>query len=348
MQCLTKINEHLSEIEIINKQTIQEIRNFISVQYKTASPEQRAKQLAKEIHKAIDRQLPNFSLDLKKNVRMKLVSKIVSSKSLTINANDVIEASVEHATDKELKENLPLWMQNVIKLDSHVVDHVVNHLIHDQKSQKETALTAEMIGIDKPIEKTKLLHKKIQLIGTMAVIMLASAIFFIANAAFTKESTIVEELETMDQIERMPNELPSYLQYETINEEALRAFLVGRNSLLADEPYFSTIINVAEEFNIHPLLLFAITGQEQAFVPKDHKDADKIANNPFNVYHSWQEFNTNILESTQIAARTIVNLSEGRPQDADPIQWINRKYAEDENWWVGVSAIFQELQDVQK
>ncbi|WP_017755377.1 hypothetical protein [Calidifontibacillus oryziterrae] len=144
---------------------------------------------------------------------------------------------------------------------------------------------------------------------------------------------------------RPANELPSYLQYEPINESALRTWLDGRNSILADEPYFSTIVTVANRHNLHPFLLFAITGQEQGFVPRTHENATEIANNPFNVFHSWQDFNTNILESSQIAAKTIINLSEERPENADPFQWINRKYAEDPNWWKGVSSIFTTLED---
>ena len=71
-----------------------------------------------------------------------------------------------------------------------------------------------------------------------------------------------------------------------------------------------------------------------------------MANNPFNVYHSWEDFSTNISESSQITARTIVNLSKDRPEEVDPIHWINRKYAEDGNWWQGVSSIFNQLEGV--
>jgi len=113
---------------------------------------------------------------------------------------------------------------------------------------------------------------------------------------------------------------------------------------LADEPYFTTIISVADEYNLHPFLLFAITGQEQGFVPRTHKKAEKIANNPFNVFHSWEEYNTTISESSIIAAKTIINLSQERPEDTHPLQWVNRKYAEDPNWWKGVAAIFERME----
>lgn len=139
------------------------------------------------------------------------------------------------------------------------------------------------------------------------------------------------------------NPLPRELRYTEIDQAKLRDWLNNRNSILADEPYFSTIINTAKEYNINPLLLIAITGKEQSFVPRNDKDAKKIANNPFNVYRSWQEYNTNIHDSTKIAAITIVNLSQNRPEAIDPIVWINRRYAEDKNWSKGVSYLLRQL-----
>lgn len=134
------------------------------------------------------------------------------------------------------------------------------------------------------------------------------------------------------------------LQYKPIDEAALWAWLDERNSLLSNDPYFTTILNIAEEFNINPLLMFAITGQEQSFVPRSHTHADLIANNPFNVYGSWKRFNTDIDEASRIAARTLINLGKDCPENEDPIKWINRKYAEDPNWHLGVSQILTSLE----
>ncbi|KYH34228.1 hypothetical protein CLTEP_18030 [Clostridium tepidiprofundi DSM 19306] len=136
---------------------------------------------------------------------------------------------------------------------------------------------------------------------------------------------------------------PENFNYHYVNEEKLLKFLEKRDSKLAEEPYFSTIICVSKQFNINPLLLFAIAGQEQGFVPKSNKFANKIANNPFNVFSSWQEYNTNIYDSTIIAAKTIINLSKDKPDDVELLEWINKKYAEDKNWSKGVKMIFDEL-----
>ncbi|WP_308634302.1 hypothetical protein [Paenibacillus silvisoli] len=139
------------------------------------------------------------------------------------------------------------------------------------------------------------------------------------------------------------NELPDELRYVDVSRQRLIAYLTGKSSLLAEEPYLSTILNAAKDNDIHPLLLFAITGQEQAFVPKTGKNAKRIANNPFNVFHSWQDFNTSISESARIVSNTILHRSQGRPADMDPIAWINKKYAEDVNWHKGVRTILEAM-----
>jgi len=137
--------------------------------------------------------------------------------------------------------------------------------------------------------------------------------------------------------------LPEYFNYKNIDKGKLLAFLNTKNSMLAEEPYFSAIIRSSKEFNLNPHILFAITGQEQSFVPKSHENAQKIANNPFNVFHSWQEYNTDIYDSSRIAARTVINLAKDKPSHIDIFDWINSKYADDKNWGRGVKEIFENL-----
>lgn len=135
----------------------------------------------------------------------------------------------------------------------------------------------------------------------------------------------------------------SELQYRSVDKNRLLQYLSRKGSLLGEEPYFSAIIQASQEYDLNPLLLFAIAGQEQAYVPKNGKNTRLIANNPFNVYGSWQIYNTNILDSARIAANLIVTLSKNRPLSIDPLVWINRKYAEDKTWQVGVRKLLEEL-----
>ncbi|GAA0177643.1 hypothetical protein SH2C18_08320 [Clostridium sediminicola] len=142
------------------------------------------------------------------------------------------------------------------------------------------------------------------------------------------------------------NTLPTKFRYKNINESSLRSYLRKRKSILAEEPYFSTIIDVAASYDLNPLLLFAITGQEQSFVPTTSKSHSKIANNPFNVHGSWKKYNTNINDSADIVCRTLINLSKNRPSTYDPILWINRKYAADQGWGSRVNKIFNMLANI--
>lgn len=134
------------------------------------------------------------------------------------------------------------------------------------------------------------------------------------------------------------------LRYTEVNEKKLRIWLSKKNSLLAEEPYFSAIMTTSRRYDINPLLMFAVVGQEQAFVPKSGAAARKIANNPFNVYGSWQRYNTDIYDSSSLAADTIIKSSRNRPVYMNSIKWINRRYAEDPNWWNGVSQIFAQME----
>lgn len=84
------------------------------------------------------------------------------------------------------------------------------------------------------------------------------------------------------------NTLPASLRFKEVNRFKLRGYLEKRDSVLRFEPYFSVIIDTAEDYDLNPLLLFAITGQEQGFVPAGQAGAFEIANNPFNVNHSFR------------------------------------------------------------
>lgn len=139
------------------------------------------------------------------------------------------------------------------------------------------------------------------------------------------------------------NELPDSLRYREVDRALLLDFLESKNSMLTASKYLDPILDVAEQFDIDPLLLIAITGQEQAFVPKSNKRASEIINNPFNVFHSWQDYNTTIRQSAEIASRTINRLSKNRPAGTDPFTWINREYAEDPLWSDGVRSIWNSL-----
>ena len=144
------------------------------------------------------------------------------------------------------------------------------------------------------------------------------------------------------------NNIPYVYTYREGNTSALQNWLAAENSNLAKEPYFSQIITSSKNYNLNPCLLFAITGKEQSFVPSDHPLAHKISNNPFNVYGSWQIYNTSIKDSADTACKTIIKISKDRPPGEDFLKWLNTKdgtggYAEDILWHKGVSKFFKKL-----
>ena len=352
MSKLTTINEQLVMVELLNQEDITRLREQIHLQYKTASAKQKANLLARKIYEFIDDSLPNFSPEMKKTIRMELLNKQLQTKSLTITANDIVSSAIELMDADKAGQELTQWLQKKAEIDEATTkDYLEQFVKVDQPLAESSNLQADVIQLQETVDiPTKRWKKGLLLLGISVVLSLA----FIAMSDFplqkNRESAKEETLNLTEKTEaaKMVNELPTYLQYRKIDANKLRNWLHGRNSLLADEPYFSAIMNAADEFNLHPLLLFAITGQEQGFVSRGHERAAEIVNNPFNVFHSWEDFNTNITDSSRIAARTIVNLSKDRPEDTDPIQWINRKYAEDENWWIGVSQIYAQLESAVK
>lgn len=141
---------------------------------------------------------------------------------------------------------------------------------------------------------------------------------------------------------------PSDLQYHEVNPDELRAFLNSRGSYLVRN--VDSFITNARTFGINPLLLVAITGQEQSFDPERNADAAQVGRNPFNVFGSWMAYSPGFDKSCEVAARTVATkLSFPVPSGLDPIHWMNDprnpsgSYAEDPNWWKGVKFWFQTI-----
>ncbi len=355
--------DHLSQEEIINAKRLKEIRESIHALHPTYTSKQKATLFAKEIYNIIEHALPNYSDESKKSVRSALLKRKLLSNDKTINEKDIFEISLELLPSDEVRTILPSWVESKIEIEN--VEEFIEHFHRLRDTTfNETAVTvnldaSEIINTStltrglkeiEPLKQDKQQgNRKYVLVALLIIAIFVPIIKMMEKPVsettdVPKIGAVKEEISTLEP--KLPaNDLPDYLQYKSINQENLRAWLHKRESKLAEEPYFSTILSVSQEFNIHPFLLFSITGQEQAFVPRTHERANEIVNNPFNVFHSWEDFNTNIEESSKIAARTIVNLSKDRPEKRDPIKWINRKYAEDPNWWVGVSSIFQTMND---
>lgn len=138
------------------------------------------------------------------------------------------------------------------------------------------------------------------------------------------------------------------LRYQNIQSVSLYNYVHAHDSTFTLQD-IQMICNAAQHYDISSALLIAITGQEQSFDPPG-PDAIRIKNNPFNVFYSWQVYNTNLSDASNIAANTVRHkLSSPPPQGETPISWMNDPrnpwgiYATDPNWAYGVSNIFNSI-----
>ncbi len=153
---------------------------------------------------------------------------------------------------------------------------------------------------------------------------------------------------------------PAALKYQAVDPNAVISYLERYDSALANMADVETIINAAQAHGVNPLLLFAITGQEQCFDDiNDDTPADvaAIADNPFNVGGSWQTTDYALAQSADICANFLAErLSDAPPEGENAIEWINDPsnlngglYASEPDgsptpgWWEGVNCFFQEM-----
>lgn len=316
----------MEQSSVLSLDSIDRIRFYVKRKYAHLPQEKHAEIVADAIVKIIERQLPNYDTEIKKIITNQLIADVIIPQKRPVSIEDIERTCHVLATSNEDKQLLLQWK--------------IERGIEKQVDHPFRALHIKL--------STYFAKHKLSLYYGIASLLLIAAVSVYGLAFPTNQTAETTEMEPLKPLVvqsevLMENELPASYQYTLIDNEKLKSYLGTRDSILADEPYFDTIMATAKSFNIHPLLLFAITGQEQGFVSRDHENALQIANNPFNVFYSWEDYNTSIEDTTAIAARTIVNLSKDRPADIDPIVWINRKYAEDPNWSTGVKSLFSTM-----
>lgn len=274
--------------------------------------------------------------------------------------NDVsIETAIERAIDDEKYIDYSVKTHAIPSDEEKIFDssfekskNIFNNIVNKCKSLFVILFQKSELRFRASIEYIKHNTRIAALsAGIILIAFLAGSVYEIVEKKYNNSSknavyqTSGEMGSKETKITKWEDNLSWELRYMDVDITALRKWLTNKNSLLSDEPYFSAIINAGKANDVNPLLLFAITGQEQSFVPRDQKNAARIANNPFNVYGSWIQYSTNINDSANIAAKTIAAIGKRRPTAIDEIQWVNRKYAQDKRWWVGVRKIFIKIQN---
>ncbi|NMM63846.1 hypothetical protein HBE96_14405 [Clostridium sp. P21] len=378
---MDKFIDELKSKKVISKTDIETFKSYIDKKYAQNQVKERASMLSNTIHHILYTKLEGIPDEYKSSIKINILKNTFAKNKTSITMYDVFDSCL---IENDIKNNCTSILTNWINSNVSVPisDEDLNAYLNNEKKVKNTndhksidSIPIDSIPIDANADKNIAIdnetskisnsnlksfkHFKLnnKVIIICSVIILAVIFYPVSKIVYSmssksnfkfysfKEKSVSQSLLQSTNSKFSNAHLPEYMRYKNINETKLKRFLTGRKSLLAKEPYFSTIMSVGKEFNLNPLVLFAITGQEQSFVPEDAKFASKIANNPFNVFHSWQEYNTDIKDASKIAARTVINLSKDMPKGSDPFLWVGKNYAEDKNWGKGVEAIFKDLSE---
>jgi len=354
---------------VLTKSEISNIRHYVQHKYADLPTERRAEIVADAMQRIVLRQLPAFAEEIRLRLTHELLRNVVAGQQRPVGPEHIFQGCLAlNLEDGAVSEPLHSWAEQRLgySLPFKTFTSLVSSarqksmktgteetsawsvfapqalLEGDSASRRESDKLAEIIPL---LPGTGQRRVKSVLYAVLSALLIGSTLVY--SGGLLKPSQTEDKppgraaVQPARPVETVlpANGLPPELRYAKVDEKRLKEYLLTKASLLTEPVYFNAIMSAAKEKNIHPLLLFAITGQEQAFVPRTHKQAKEMANNPFNVFYSWQDYNTTIEQSAGIAAQTLLRISKDRPEGADAITWINREYAEDPNWSKGVRSI---------
>jgi hypothetical protein len=338
------------------------IRRYVHTKYAPLPGDRQAEIVADAIRRTLHKRLPNIPTQLKNQMTDELISRCLVGELRDIILDDVLDLCAELEVN-ESDQSEQLLAPILDWVNEHVPGRWSTEQLHSRLDRRKIytlTLVPNLSAIVDPdmkelrlgrfLLRSQMLLRKVfipspawLLLAAVVISALGAPLFMNKSPAPNAESTVKPSAVITNSVLKLDVGMPERLKYTEFDVKALKKYLKNRDSLLVEEPYFGAIVDNAREYNIHPLLLFAITGQEQGFVPKSSKDAAAIANNPFNVFHSWEDYNTDIHHSAEIAAKLIAKLAKSRPEGHEPFTWFNKTYAEDPLWSDGVSRIFEKL-----
>lgn len=343
---------------LLSPTDIHVIRRYVHTKYAPLPGPRQAEIVADAIRRTLRQRLPNLPDDYKGRIVDELIMRCLVGEQRVVNPEDVLDVCSELDYrqldyDEELLKPLLNWInerspgrwsaeQLASRLERSSVYSVVPFPVPVTALHTETATVIEA-EVRPRLPRLKIPNRAWALLASLLVSAAAVGLF---TANPSPQETSRNPTPILSEPAKPDIGMPDRLKYTDIDVDALKMYLQGRDSMLSDEPYFGAIMDAAKAHDVHPVLLFAITGQEQGFVPRSNKNAKKIANNPFNVFHSWQEYNTDIRKSADIAGRTIANRGGKRPEGYEPFAWLNKTYAEDPLWQDGVRKIFDKLNSI--
>ncbi len=340
----------LNNADLLTPSDVNVIRRYVRTKYAPLSGSKQAEIVADAIKRTLQQRLPELPTELNDQLVNELIARCLVKEQRVVKADDVLDVYTELEANGQLEGDR--YLDPILHWANERVPGRWTAEQLESRLSRSRGLARAAISVEAPLapEPSKPRSRRMVAAAGASLTALAIAGAITIGVLSRGEQAAREPIPTADtapgpqQVEVVPDVgLPEFLQYTDINAPAVKDFLEKRDALLAEEPYFGAIVESAKKHGLHPLLLLAITGQEQGFVPRTNKNAKRIANNPFNVFHSWQEYNTNIRDSSDIAARTIAKLAAKRPEGADAFDWFNQTYAEDTGWAKGVSTLFAQL-----
>lgn len=358
---------------ILSLSDINKIRSSIEAQYSNYSSHERAKHFAAAVHKVLDKHLDGISIDQRESLKKEIISSTLLKNIDSITKFDVFTSIFELDLDNDTQVLLAKnWLKESEKIVVKEEEIKLFLNFYDQApSINKKRFTFRPIWAI--LSATLLLFivlaslitfspkEEAPPLPTAQPFEIVKRNYVESFPAFGLINTfhIISEINYTDNVDTVGFILhyqvfhPFFKQHEfpypyrIIDYFSLVEYIkTSRNGAMAESKHFNMVMSLARINDIDPLLLFAIIGHEQAFVPIDHAYALMMINNPYNVYNNWWDYNTSLSDSTTIAINTIKNRMLSLPLDTDPLLWLNGIYAEDPYWHIGVGLIYGKLDKI--
>lgn len=353
MDLLKTLNDKI----LINDLIVKKMKYEINMLFRDYPSKEKADLLAIKINNQLDSALKGQNSDDKEQIRKLLIINsfmvIPNPVSDHINYGHVFTTLTNYdEAYTDTKERLSSWLDYNTDLEYDETD--LNQYIKRYKIKGQNAEIKVSASVYEPVEKKyKYRLKKKVLLIPLSFILLILFILFTKTVYKEPEKLVPNEISTIEEF--TPNteseiviesldKIDEIYRYHPI-EKIISDFLRDRESLLVEGDYLEILDQYAKDYDISPLLLIAIIGQEQAYVPKDHEYALEIIKNPYNVFGSWVDYNSTFKDSTTICLNTIQS-SIDTYESGDFIDWLNTTYAEDKKWSTGVKDIFTMLHNL--
>jgi len=329
---MRNLRHKLEHKKIISSEDVAFLREHICSKNPNLTENAKNKIISKAIIKVLDKEFFWLPKEYRIRARKNLLMIFIKDDKNQVNEYDALKAVYKIAIDTEYESLLCKWISNRMGFDLNI------------------------------IEISELFSLKFKLINLMQRYRYATIMFLITFVYliyyflphFKSTDILNHSVNTSDYIVDLEyfyqNELylPYVIKpfdYKIYNYSLFKEYLSSRESKLVEADYFQTIVDISREYDLDPLLLFAIIGQEQSFVPKNNIYSNKIINNPYNVFNSWRYYNTSLTDTTKIACYTLNRILSDLPEDEEPFKWINKTYAEDEKWAEGVRKIYNTIKN---